>query len=171
MKKTFLFASALSLTISSPAYSQINNGLTNTQLRASPVPVSGTVTASGPLTDTQLRASNVGIKYLPNTDNYIYNRIVVTNTPQTLFAAAGASTRNYIGQILLTCNGSSAATSIVIDDGSSAIWSAYYAAGVCNIIIPLQFPLRGPANTALRIFTNDPTVGTVIASVIGYTAP
>lgn len=33
--------------------------LTDTQLRATPVPVSGTVTASGPLTDAQLRASAV----------------------------------------------------------------------------------------------------------------
>ena len=36
-------------------------GLTDTQLRATPVPVSGTVTASGPLTDTQLRASAVPV--------------------------------------------------------------------------------------------------------------
>ncbi len=36
-------------------------GLTDTQLRATPVPVSGTVTASGPLTDTQLRATPVPV--------------------------------------------------------------------------------------------------------------
>lgn len=36
-------------------------GLTDAQLRASAVPVSGTVTASGPLTDTQLRASAVPV--------------------------------------------------------------------------------------------------------------
>jgi hypothetical protein len=36
-------------------------GLTNTELRATPVPVSGTVTASGPLTDTQLRATAVPV--------------------------------------------------------------------------------------------------------------
>lgn len=35
--------------------------LTDTQLRATPVPVSGTVTASGPLTDTQLRATAVPV--------------------------------------------------------------------------------------------------------------
>lgn len=38
---------------------QQTDALTNTQLRATAVPVSGTVTASGPLTDTQLRASSV----------------------------------------------------------------------------------------------------------------
>jgi hypothetical protein len=36
-------------------------GLTNTELRATPVPVSGTVTATGPLTDTQLRATPVPV--------------------------------------------------------------------------------------------------------------
>jgi len=37
----------------------VSGPLTDTQLRATPVPVSGTVTATGPLTDTQLRASAV----------------------------------------------------------------------------------------------------------------
>lgn len=36
-------------------------GLTDTELRASPVAVSGTVTATGPLTDTQLRATAVPV--------------------------------------------------------------------------------------------------------------
>lgn len=36
-------------------------GLTDAQLRATPVPVSGTVTATGPLTDTQLRATPVPV--------------------------------------------------------------------------------------------------------------
>ena len=39
----------------------VSGPLTDTQLRAAPVPVSGTVTASGPLTDTQLRASAVPV--------------------------------------------------------------------------------------------------------------
>ena len=39
----------------------VTGALTDTELRASPVPVSGTVTASGPLTDTQLRASDVKV--------------------------------------------------------------------------------------------------------------
>jgi hypothetical protein len=39
----------------------VSGPLTDTQLRASTVPVSGTVTASGPLTDTQLRASAVPV--------------------------------------------------------------------------------------------------------------
>lgn len=43
------------------ASSGASAGLTDTQLRATPVPVSGTVTATGPLTDTQLRASAVPV--------------------------------------------------------------------------------------------------------------
>jgi hypothetical protein len=39
----------------------VTGPLTDTQLRATPVPVSGTVTATGPLTDTQLRATPVPI--------------------------------------------------------------------------------------------------------------
>lgn len=39
----------------------VAQGLTDTQLRATPVPVSGTVTATGPLTDTQLRATPVPV--------------------------------------------------------------------------------------------------------------
>lgn len=39
----------------------VTGPLTDTQLRATPVPVSGTVTASGPLTDTQLRNSAVPV--------------------------------------------------------------------------------------------------------------
>lgn len=38
-----------------------SDGLTNTQLRASPVPVSGTVAVTGPLTDAQLRAAAVPV--------------------------------------------------------------------------------------------------------------
>lgn len=37
------------------------SGLTDAELRATPVPVSGTVTASGPLTNTQLRAADVPV--------------------------------------------------------------------------------------------------------------
>jgi hypothetical protein len=44
-----------------PVPGGVNGGLTDAQLRATPVPVSGTVTATGPLTDTQLRATPVPV--------------------------------------------------------------------------------------------------------------
>ncbi len=47
--------------VSQPAGGGSSGGLTNTELRATPVPISGTVTATGPLTDTQLRAAAVPV--------------------------------------------------------------------------------------------------------------
>lgn len=38
-----------------------SGGLTDTELRATPVPVSGTLAVTGPLTDTQLRATPVPV--------------------------------------------------------------------------------------------------------------
>ncbi|CAB4170126.1 hypothetical protein UFOVP1528_35 [uncultured Caudovirales phage] len=49
-----------------PAITVSTEGLTNAQLRATPVPISGTVTTGG-LTDTQLRASVVPVS-LPSTE-------------------------------------------------------------------------------------------------------
>lgn len=53
------------------SYFDSNQGLTDSQLRATPVPISGTVTANTgltqPLTDTQLRATAVPISPRPNT--------------------------------------------------------------------------------------------------------
>jgi hypothetical protein len=44
-----------------PASQPVTGPLTDAQLRATPVPVSGSVTATGPLTDTQLRATPVPV--------------------------------------------------------------------------------------------------------------
>ncbi len=49
-----------------PASQAVTGPLTDAQLRATPVPVSGTVTASGPLTDAQLRASAVPVSLAAN---------------------------------------------------------------------------------------------------------
>ncbi len=90
-------------------------GLTDTQLRATPVPVSGTVTASGPLTDTQLRATPVPVSgtitatgtvatnelpdatatYAPtNASSTAYETSrVIKATPGVLFAVTGYNSR------------------------------------------------------------------------------
>lgn len=47
--------------IASGTAQPVSGPVTDTQLRATPVPVSGTVTASGPVTDTQLRATPVPV--------------------------------------------------------------------------------------------------------------
>lgn len=60
----------------------LSQPLTDTELRATPVPISGTVTATGPLTDTQLRAAPVGISGTVN-----------------LGTIAGAATETTLGSI------------------------------------------------------------------------
>jgi hypothetical protein len=61
-----------------------SGGLTDAQLRASPVPVSGTVTASGPLTDAQLRASAVPVSgtFWQSTQP-VSGTVAVSNFPST----------------------------------------------------------------------------------------
>jgi hypothetical protein len=75
--------------------------LTDTQLRATAVPVSGTVTASGPLTDTQLRASAVPVSGTvtasgPVTDAQLRATPVPVSGTVTANLAAGA---NNIGDV------------------------------------------------------------------------
>jgi len=76
-------------------------GLTDTQLRATPVPVSGTVTATGPLTDTQLRANPVPVSGTvtatgPLTDTQLRATAVATNQTQIngVTVATGSGTTN-----------------------------------------------------------------------------
>ncbi len=66
----------------------VDTSLTDAQLRASPVPVSGSVTATGPLTDTQLRATPVPVSSTPVTSNSsTVAQITSTGANQTLLAA------------------------------------------------------------------------------------
>lgn len=58
---TQLRATAVPVSLASVPSHAVTGPLTDTQLRATAVPVSGTVTASGPLTDTQLRATAVPV--------------------------------------------------------------------------------------------------------------
>lgn len=58
---TQLRASAVPVSIASMPSTPVTGPLTDAQLRATPVPISGSVTATGPLTDTQLRASAVPV--------------------------------------------------------------------------------------------------------------
>ncbi len=71
-------------------------GLTDTELRANPVTINGTVTASGPLTDTQLRATPVPISgtvsttALVATTSNITQVLLTNNTNATLLAINSA---------------------------------------------------------------------------------
>jgi len=78
--------------INTPSVTVTNPGLTDTELRATPVPISGTVTASGPLTDTQLRATPVPISGSVSTtplsaSSSTVTQITSTGANQTLLAS------------------------------------------------------------------------------------
>ncbi len=75
----------------------IGGGLTNTELRATPVPVSGTVTASGPLTDAQLRAVAVPVSGTVTADTEL--------TTADLDTGAGTDTRAVAGLVLAASGG------------------------------------------------------------------
>jgi hypothetical protein len=64
----------------------VTGPLTDTQIRASPLPVSGTVTASGPITDTQLRATPVPVS----------GTVALSSTPLPV----GAATDSTLSQLL-----------------------------------------------------------------------
>jgi hypothetical protein len=84
----------------SPNSPSTSGGLTDTQLRALPVPVSGTIIATGPLTDSQLRATPVPITGAvtgPLTDTQLRATPVPVSGPLTdtqLRAASVAVTAN-----------------------------------------------------------------------------
>ncbi len=71
-----------------------NPGLTDAQLRATPVPISGTVTASGPLTDTQLRATSVPVSG-PLTD---------TQLRATVLPVSESGANATVAQVVLSAN-------------------------------------------------------------------
>jgi hypothetical protein len=89
--------------------------LTDAQLRATPVPVSGTVTATGPLTDAQLRASRVNTDQLgqPSVARQLAAGVASANTALTSTTrrisifARNANIRYSIGSSAQTASGTS----------------------------------------------------------------
>lgn len=81
----------------------VSGPLTDTELRATPVPVSGSVTATGPLTDTELRATPVPVSGTVNVGNFpgatlpttTVSRISVGTSTVTL-AASNANRRGLV---------------------------------------------------------------------------
>jgi hypothetical protein len=72
--------------------------LTDTQLRATPVPVSGTVTATGPLTDTQLRATPVPVSgTITAITNQIDTNLKQVGGANTATAASGVQKVGIVG--------------------------------------------------------------------------
>lgn len=103
--------------------------LTNTQLRATPVPVSGTVTATGPLTDTQLRATPVPISGTVTTSPVVSSSSTVVQI-----------TSNSSNQTLLAAN---ANRKKVILHFASGIWSVKFGATASATSRTLQVSSAG----------------------------
>ena len=148
---------AMPVSLASVPSHAVTGPLTDTQLRATPVPVSGTfyqatqpvsgtVTATGPLTDTQLRASAVPVSG-PLTDAQIRATALpvsgtvsasVTNFPATTTLAAGAATIGAISNTAFTATpaaltkGTQGANGFTVqelkDAGRSAIALSYTSA-------------------------------------------
>jgi hypothetical protein len=98
-------------------------GLTDTQLRATPVPVSGTVT-TGALTDAQLRATAVPVSGTVTAAPATRTLLTVTGTRTTsgdgtaLIAAPAAG--NHVVIVNLEVNPSEATVTIILKSGSTA---------------------------------------------------
>lgn len=121
--------------------------ITDTELRAAPVPISGTVTATGPLTDAQLRATPVPVTVGGTTTATVTNvsvgtsvitlsvsnsaktRVIIFNETGTLFVkwGSGASSTSYTTR--LTAN------TLHEIDGYSGIVTAVKATGTTPVLV------------------------------------
>lgn len=114
----------------------VTGPLTDIQLRATPVPVSGTVTASGPLTDTQLRAAAVPVSG-PLTDTQLRASAV----PVT--ANAGTNLNTSALALDATLTGGTQKTQITDGVSSAAVKAASTAAAATDpalVIRAVQLP-------------------------------
>jgi hypothetical protein len=102
------------------AFAVTTGGLTDTQLRATPVPVSGTVTTGG-LTDTQLRASAVPVSLTSTT--VTGNVTVVQPTAASLNATViGAGSAGTANAGVVTVQGIASMTKLLVTpDANSAV--------------------------------------------------
>ncbi len=101
------------------AFAVTTGGLTDTQLRATPVPVSGTVTTGG-LTDTQLRASAVPVSLTSTT--VTGNVTVVQPTAASLNATViGAGSAGTANAGVVTVQGIASMTKLLVTPDSVAL--------------------------------------------------
>ena len=103
------------------------------------------------------------------------NGISNTTTAVTIFAAAGASIRNYLTHLDLSWNALGAGSEVAIRDGAggTVLWR-----GVVPITTPgsmtIQFdtPLKGTANTLMEVVTLTASVtGALYVNAEGYVGP
>ena len=129
----------------------VSGPLTDTQLRATPVPVSGTVTANGPLTDAQLRATAVPV------DTEL--------TTADLDTGAGTDTRAVVGLVRAESGG---ALLVGSANPLPVVVSSALPAGTNNIgdVDVLTLPANASVNlnqvagTGLAVNTGNASAGT-----------
>ncbi len=88
----------------------VGGGLTDGELRATPVPVSGTVTASGPLTDAQLRAVAVPVSGTVTANTGLTQPLTDSELRATPVPVSGTVVANPTGYITLLDEASSTIT-------------------------------------------------------------
>ena len=161
-------------------------GLTDDELRASPVEVTGTVTANGPLTDAQLRAGAVAVTG-PLTDTQLRAAAVpvsgtVTANPaartltaavgtaasagdNTVVAAPGAGLRVVLVEVQLQLEASTATVGLLKDGAAGATVLRWRGVNDGDGIVK-QFPI----DARLKLSTNTAAVLNLSgANQVGYT--
>lgn len=128
----------------------ITGGLTDTQLRASPVPVSGTVTATtGGLTDAQLRAAPVPVSGSVTTGGLTDTQLRAAPVPVT--AAQGAAAANVGAWPVKITDGVNQAEVTPASTAALAVQPGLVVSVSPNSIVPISvasLPLPEDAATA-----------------------
>ena len=122
--------------------------LTDTELRATPVPVSGTVTATGPLTDTELRATPVPVSG-PLTDTELRATPVPISGTVSVGAASAIATVTSVSvsTTVATLSASNASKTKVIVHNENGTLYVKLGSGATNA----SYSYRLTSNTAVEI--------------------
>lgn len=146
-----------------------------------PVPLAGIAVSSEPSANTATRISQlltdlVGkLIVLPyaNPENFISGVIstAMTGTTSTMCVVApGASVRNYITQITVSCGHATQGTDMLIQDGSSGttLYVIPAAAAFGGATLTFPTPLRQPTTNTGIYVANVTTGSSTKASITGY---
>lgn len=149
--------------------------LTDAELRATAVPVSGTVTATGPLTDTQLRATAVPVSIGSTVNVAVQNPAVSWSVSADYSSAqtnASVKAAPGAGSLYITdiniSNGATAGNITLLDGSGGTVLFEIYPAINGGVSATLRNPIKLTATTALCITST--TVTTHSVNICGYTA-
>lgn len=100
--------------------------------------------------------------------------ILNTTTAVTMFAAAGASVRNYLTSLQISAEALGTATEVAIRDGAggTVLWRTKIGTGglTNGLSVTFPVPLKGTANTLMEVVTLTASgTGAVYVNAQGYT--